>query len=419
MTIRALDSAATQEKNHDRPRERAANDRYGQANPVANWAVETFDSASALEAFAQQARHDLEIKKIDHDVEWLSVLSDKPGEKLVVLVDREGDDVRGIAPFHVHPSGLTYSLGEIGLFQKRVERFALDEGPITRRPNSREAIDGCFEALAGVMTGKNVVFFGGVPTDSDLHSLMNDPKSTLRKNFYVVPYGPEYQRCKLDWPGAFEPYLSQLTSRERGTVRRTIRKFEKRENLETEVRRFETEADVETFLTDAVPVSAKTYQTKLLGIGLTKGGALERELKAAAARRYFLGHIMYVNGVAAAFQYGYVYNRCFFRVAGGYDPDYADMQLGIVLFLETLKDFETHKDPLDLIDHLYGEATYKLRTSNIKIPERHYYLIPRTLRGAMIAKSMVAMDSFSRWVGSFLEKHGLKDRIKKLIRRSA
>jgi len=383
------------------------------------WRASEVASAGERRSLAELARASLPICKMSHDVDWLGVEADQPGHRLIVLVDREGDELLGIAPFHVHPSGLSFWIGEISVFSKKVERFAIEEGPLTRRQPARVAVDECFSALSGLLRPGNVVFLGGVSKDSDLQTLIDDETSALRRAFHVVPFGPEYLRCKIAWDGSFERYLASIGYTSRKDLRRTLKKFEKSDNLRVELRRYRSEDEVAAFLEDAIPVSDKTYQKQLLGIGLSDDDRLEVKLREAARKGYFLGHNLYLNGKAVAFHYGYNYNSTFYMIDGAYDPAWAKHQVGVVIFCEVLKDIEKHGDRITLMDYMYGGGTYKERSSNLKMPERHYYLIPRTLFGAVLAKSLILTDRFSRALGGFLERHGLKDRIKRLIRRSS
>ena len=384
---------------------------------MVKWQVQAVDTPEARLALANESRALYPGLGLNQDVEWLGVLSDRPEQRMAVLADREGRDLRGLAAFHIHPSGLTFSLGEVVLFSLKVERFAIDAGPVTSRSPSQPAVDACFSALADMLESENVVFLGGVPKDSDLQAVIDDSSSALRKRFHVVPYGAEYLRCRVRWTGSYDEYLSSLSAKERSKLRRALRRFAEADGLTGEVRRFQHVGDVDGFMAAAVPVSAKTYQHRLLGLGLTDDSTAADEIREAAGRGWFLGHILYVNGEPTAFHYGFVFHKCFYMMAAGYDPAYAQNEVGNVLFLEVLKDIEKVGDEIDLMDNLYGGGIYKERTSNIKTPERHYYLIPKSLRGTVVAKSMVAMDEFSPALGALLEKYGVKDRIKRLIRR--
>ncbi len=390
-------------------------ERTGQS--VSDWHAYDATDPVARQALAAELEQALPVRKMAHDVDWLGVVSATPGHRLVTLIDRDGEGIVGIAPFHVHECGLSFWIGEISVYSKAVERFAMDEGPLTRRQQTRAATDECLAALAGLLKRRNVVFIGGVPRDSELQSLIDDETSLLRQRFYVVPHGTEYLRCRVAWNGRFEDYLGSLSARERSKLRRALKRFADLPDTRSRVRRFQTPAEIDRFLADAIPVSARTYQSRLLDLGLESGGAAEREIRASAARGYFLGHVLYINEAPAAFHYGHVFKGCFFMAAAGYDPRYATHEIGIVLFLEVLKDIEKRGDPIDLMDNLYGGGSYKERTSNIKSPERHYYLIPKTASGAILANSLRWTDSLSRGLGNWLAKHGLKDRIKKLIRR--
>lgn len=357
---------------------------------------------------------------LDHDIDWLGILCGAPGHDLMVMTSRTVDgELLGFAPFHTYPSSLRFSLGEIAIASKRVQRYVLEQGPLVRFDASRALVDACFVALRHHLPSNAVVFLQGVEEDSDLGAILNDPKSGLRSAFNVVPFGPRYSRCRIRWNGRFDDYLATLSKITRKDLRRTLRKAESAENGRFNLSRYTSVDDAANFIAKALPISEKTYQARLLGLGLREDEGLSARLRAAAERGYFLGHILHIDDVPVAFHYGYVFRSCFYMVDGGYDPDYAKLQIGMMIFLNVLQDIEAHGDRIDILDYLYGDGSYKERTSNLKTPERHYYLIPKTLRGAILAKSMVATDRFSRGLGNFLEKHGLKERIKRLIRRSA
>ena len=85
--------------------------------------------------------------------------------------------------------------------------------------------------------------------------------------------------------------------------------------------RFVTEQDVTSFLEHAKNISKRTYQWNLLGSGVRPGGALEERLRAAAARGWFQGYVLFAKKQPLAFQVGYIYEGVYLAHEIGYDPD--------------------------------------------------------------------------------------------------
>ena len=383
----------------------------------AQWRPWDVTDAHELARLAGLAREQLPIVDIKHDVEWLKELCNRPGKRVFALTCGAGDALSGIAPFEVYPSHLDFTIGEISLFSKRTTKYVLEIGPVVASSADEGVLDSCFAALRGSIEPSAVVFLEGVPLEGPMATLLNNPGSDLRRHFHVVPHGPEYLRCRIDWDGTVDAYLASLSKRTGKDLAKIWRKFKEEYEGRHELRRFDTVDGVGEFLKEAIPVSDKTYQKNLLGLGLEIGGDLQDEMTSAARKGYFVGYVLYVDGEAIAFDYGYIYGDCFYLLTKGYDPAWATKKIGMVLGMELLQDVEDQKYSVRVLDHMYGGDVYKERTSNNKTPERHYYLIPRSVSGAVLAKSMIATDRFSRWLGDTLAKYGLKDRIKRLIRR--
>ncbi|MCE9524343.1 MAG: GNAT family N-acetyltransferase, partial [Alphaproteobacteria bacterium] len=259
----------------------------------------------------------------------------------------------------------------------------------------------------------------GIPHSSAFHVELHDKNSALRSRFFVVPHGPTYLRCRIRWDGSFENYLNSLSKVTRKDLRRTLKNSEPEVGAGLRIVRFTQLAKIDEFFRQAGKVADKTYQAKLLGLGLTQNTGLRQTLTHAARSGRFLGHILYVGDEPAAFHCGYIHGTCFYMTDGGYDPRWSKAQLGSFIFLKVLQDIETQKDPVTVLDYLYGDSTYKKRTSNVVEPERHYYLIRKSVSGAVLATAMHVTDGLSRGLGATLDRYGLKDFVKRMLRGGA
>jgi CelD/BcsL family acetyltransferase involved in cellulose biosynthesis len=101
----------------------------------------------------------------------------------------------------------------------------------------------------------------------------------------------------------------------------------------------------------------------------------------------------------------------------GYDPQFSKLQPGIYLLAEIVSDLLSNN--IYCLDFLSGDSLFKRRLSNTSRKERHYYLIPRGWPGTAYALSLSASNFLSEKIGSWLDKKGLKSRIKRSIRDTA
>lgn len=311
---------------------------------------------------------------------------------------------------------LQFGIGELTLFEKPVVRFLLEAGPLVDGAAPEGAVGDCLVSLAEHLPSNAVVFLRGVAEETPLHRLLNEKRGRLRSAFHVVPHGPRYRRCRIAWDGSFERYLETLGKVTRKDLRRTLKKASSLLGGEPELRRYREIGDVTAFVRDAAEVSANTYQDRL-GVGLSASDETLSTLEAAAEAGRFLGHVLFVGGRPAAFHLGFVHHQRFYMVNGGYDPRWTKAQLGILIFLKVLQDLEQERVPVTVLDYLHGEGAYKLRTSNTLSGERHYYLIKRDVRGALLAGALRMSDASSRAFGDFMERFGLKVRAKAFLRK--
>jgi hypothetical protein len=385
-------------------------------SPVIRWEFETLSCDQRARELAAEAAAEFDDVDLEQDVAWLrSTDAQQPGRTVCMLSARLDGRLVGLAPFVAHPVRLQFGIGDLTIFEKRVMRFSLERGPLVSDALPQASAGDCLAGMAEHLPSNAVVFLRGVAEEAPLHSQLNEKGGRLRSAFHVVPFGPTYRRCCIAWNGSFEGYLETLGKVTRKDLRRTLKKASTVLGSEPELRRYREVGEVAAFVRDATEVSANTYQDRL-GAGLSASHEMHGAIAAAAADGRFLGHVLFVDGKPAAFHLGFLYHQRFYMVNGGYDPAWAKAQLGILTFLKMLQDLERERVPVTVLDYLHGEGAYKLRTSNALARERHYYLIKRNARGALLAGALRASDAGSRAFGALMDRFGLKERAKALLR---
>lgn len=353
---------------------------------------------------------------LELDPRWLH--SRMNGEEKYVRYFLLGDRQRpsGYAPFIVHPTALKYYFGETTVFSIPVLRHAIQGTPLC---DNEEMLAGLFEPLRKAVGNRGVVFFEGVPVGSPLAHMLNLSTSPVRDFFHVVPYGPVYARRLIQLPeGAqYDDYLATLGTSTRRDVRRTRRDFCAGAKGTVRMTRY-TEAEQADELADAVAnVSRKTYQYHLLGLGLENTPEQIAQLRVAADGGWLRAYVLWIGDTPVAFQLGYHDSYTYFGHHVGYDPEVSKMQPGIYLHSEVMADLLANG--ICRFDFLSGDSLYKQRMSNSLREERHYYLIPRGWPGSVYAGTLVIVNSLSEAIGRWLDKSGLKERFRRLVRRAA
>ncbi|MDN5752160.1 MAG: GNAT family N-acetyltransferase [Nitrosospira sp.] len=323
---------------------------------------------------------------------------------------------RGYAPFVVHQGALAYCFGETTVFRVPVLRYAMQEAPLCE---NQELLAGLFEPLCKAVGKRGVAFFEGVRAGSPLAGLLTSPGSPVCNFFHVVPYGPAYTRRLIELPvGAqFEDYLRTLGSKTREDVRRTRKNFSVKAKKPVKMIRYTEPEQVNELAAAVALVSRKTYQYHLLGLGLENTPQHIAELRAAAAGCWLRAYVLWIGDNPVAFGLGYHDGHTYYGHHVGYDPDISKLQPGIYLHTEVMADLLA--DGICRFDFLAGDNLYKQRMSNRMREERHYYLIPRGWPGTIRARTLVTVNSLSETIGRWLDKSGLKERIKRLVRVAA
>ena len=357
-----------------------------------------------------------------HDLRWLQRQTDGKDKRLSIFVLRKDDVIVGYAPFFVHPSALTFSLGEISLFSRPINRHDLDATPLILETAtagmSEFLIVELMRMIRAEMDDNSAVFVQGAPMGTKLFKLLGE-RSPIHDFYCVVPHGPIYQRRIAVLEGDLDTYLNKLGKRSRRDLRRTRRNFVAHVDGNYRVDRFKGAEEVDRFVADAGSVSRKTYQWRLLGMGLRPSDALRSRLTSFARLGWFHGYILYAADKPIAFELGYKYGDTYYAIEAGYDPDWSKLQVGIFLYTEIVRNLLRGAVGVVKLDFLFGDDLYKKRLSNTSRTERHYYLIPKTAKGVVLAYSLIAVNVLSNALGGASKRLKVKDRIRRVIRRAS
>jgi hypothetical protein len=382
----------------------AQQQRAVEATSDAHWQKEEIADPSALRGLADEARVVFSDINTTLDIEWVAVGHDWPKSPMLVLSSRVDGKISGLVGLAISEAPLVYSFGPITFLKPTVAHYKFEQYLVSNHADHAQSIGACFETLFQAMPGGSVVFAGAVPIGSELHRQLLDGASPLRRRFHALAWGGESVHCRTRWEGSVDKYLASIGKKSGKELLRNSKALLGDPALKCEVRRFQSPEELEVFLRDGSSLSDKTWQKQDFGQGIAYGGPVERVLRFAAAEGAFHGYILYIDGVPAAFRYGLKLGNTITMKQIGHDPIWSERQIGSVLFLEVMRDFERIKLPVKWLDFTPAISLFKLRTTNDRRKIRHYYLFKRTPLGTLQYVTLRATDWLSRAIGSRLKK---------------
>ncbi|WP_018881892.1 MULTISPECIES: GNAT family N-acetyltransferase [unclassified Thioalkalivibrio] len=344
---------------------------------------------------------------MEHDPEWLLAIR-HPGHGRVLLAEK---DYRQL-PIYVHDGALSFVLGGMALRRIEIRRHVLTGN----LPDwSQDDLTAILSALREQLDRRGVVFLIGVIESEPLwHALQS---TELRRHYHVLQSGETDTRRLAALPDTFDEYLGSLPRKARQDIRRSERRFSEHFGHGTRLEVFSRPEEITPFLDTVEPVSARTYQSRLLGLGVKRGHWIERMLKAAAERGYARCYGLFVDQTLVAWRVGFVFQGTYFSHHIGYDPDWADWHPGIVLQARTIQDLCSISPRVNCIDMLHGDNAAKRKLSNQCRREGKFYLFPRNWRGTIRYALLGSFNALSDILSSFAERTKLKERARKALRR--
>lgn len=352
-----------------------------------------------------------------HDIRWLTQAEDRSADDVLAYTCCDATGIRGYAPFIRQQWQMRFRLGELTLFSIAFERLHANGGPIIAATDGETATALATDLVSGLrprLSRRQVVYFEGVVVGSPVDAAI--ASGACRSVYRVLEPSPRYERQRVRLPASFDEYLAGMKSQTRQNLRNARRKLEKHARLN--LVRCSDASDVESFVQRAAAISAKTYQWRLLGLGLRDGGKLVRTLTAMAKHGFTRCYLLECDGSATAFMLGYLYRGTYYYVDVGFDPDWEKWSVGTVLHLDVMKDLIEGADRVQSFDFSSGTGVHKKRFANEEARvEASFVLFPAVSFSRAVIGAYRAVGALSNAMVAVLERLRLKAAVKRLFRR--
>ena len=162
---------------------------------------------------------------------------------------------------------------------------------------------------------------------------------------FVAGGRQDYRRHYIDMSTGFEAYLARFSGKTRSTLRRKARKLAEECGGYT-VTEHRSPDEIEAFLAAALPLSARTYQARLLDAGLPDSPAARRAMLEAAEDDRMRAFLLHAGGQPVAYLSLPVVGGTLVYAHLGYDPGWARLSVGTVL-------------QMDALERLFDEGRYR------------------------------------------------------------
>jgi CelD/BcsL family acetyltransferase involved in cellulose biosynthesis len=231
---------------------------------------------------------------------------------------------------------------------------------------------------------------------------------------FVAGGRQDYRRHYIDMAGGFEAYMARFSGKTRSTLRRKARKLAE-EAGGYAVSEHRTPAEIEAFLAAALPLSAKTYQARLLGAGLPEGPEARRAMLAAAEADRMRAFLLHAGGSAVAYLALPVTGETLVYAHLGYDPAYARLSPGTVLQMDALERLFAEQR-YRWFDFTEGEGPHKAMFGTHSAACSTLVLLEPTLANRTLLGARAGFDASVAQAKSLAQRSGALGRLRALLR---
>ncbi|WP_284124413.1 GNAT family N-acetyltransferase [Parerythrobacter aestuarii] len=232
---------------------------------------------------------------------------------------------------------------------------------------------------------------------------------------YIMGGRQDYRRFYIDMSCSYEDYLARFSGKTRSTLRRKQRKLAKEAGNSYAITEHRTPAEVEAFLAHALPLSAQTYQARLLDAGLPDDKGSRQAMLERAEAGQIRCFLLHAAGKAIAYLALPVAGPTLVYAHLGYHPDWARLSPGTVLHMEAL-DRLFAEQCYRYFDFTEGEGAHKAMFGTDSVDCASFLLLKGDVANRLLLGSLAAFDTSVAAARTIAAKSGALAQARKLLR---
>lgn len=237
---------------------------------------------------------------------------------------------------------------------------------------------------------------------------------TARYPGFIAGGRQDYRRHYIDMGQSFDDYMAQFSGKTRSTLRRKARKLADEAGGYT-VTEHRTPAEIEAFLAAALPLSARTYQARLLDAGLPESPEARRAMLEAAEADRMRAFLLHAGGQAVAYLSLPLAGQTLVYAYLGYDPDWARLSVGTVLQMDALERLFAEQR-YRWFDFTEGDGAHKQMFGTHAAACSSLVLLEPTLANRTLLGARAGFDASVLGAKALAERSGALGRIRALLR---
>ena len=237
---------------------------------------------------------------------------------------------------------------------------------------------------------------------------------TARYPGFIAGGRQDYRRHYIDMGQSFDAYMAQFSGKTRSTLRRKARKLADEAGGYT-VTEHRTPAEIEAFLAAALPLSARTYQARLLDAGLPESPEARRAMLEAAEADRMRAFLLHAGGQAVAYLSLPLAGQTLVYAYLGYDPDWARLSVGTVLQMDALERLFAEQR-YRWFDFTEGDGAHKQMFGTHAAACSSLVLLEPTLANRTLLGARAGFDASVLGAKALAERSGALGRIRALLR---
>lgn len=240
------------------------------------------------------------------------------------------------------------------------------------------------------------------------------PEVAARYPGFVPGARQDYRRHYIAMDGSFADYMARFSGKTRSTLRRKAKKLAE-EASDYTVSEHRTPAEIEAFLAAALPLSARTYQARLLDAGLPDTPAARRAMLEDAEADRMRCFLLHAGGAAIAYLSLPVTGATLVYAHLGYDPDWARLSPGTVLQMDALERLFAERR-YRWFDFTEGEGAHKAMFGTHHAECASIVLLEPTLANRALLGARSGFDAGVAGAKELAARSGALGRIRALLR---
>lgn len=225
----------------------------------------------------------------------------------------------------------------------------------------------------------------------------------------------DYRRHYIDMGQSFSDYMGRFSGKTRSTLRRKARKLAEEAGGGYAVTEHRTASEIEAFLAAALPLSARTYQARLLDAGLPGDAAARRTMLEAAEDGRMRAFLLHAGGAPVAYLSLPVTGETLVYAHLGHDPDWARLSPGTVLQMDALERLFA-EERFRWFDFTEGEGAHKAMFGTGSAACSSLVLLEPTLANHTLLGARDVFDAGVAGARALAERSGALGRIRTLLR---